>query len=181
MTDTLRVVGLSGSLRRESLNTAVLLEMMELAPSSLAIERLEFRDVPLYNLDLGEVEVVEQARRRVAEADAVLIVSPEYNYGVPGPLKNFIDWLSRPGYKSVFANKPVGTLSVSTSIVGGARGQAHLKLVLGAMVCQLFPYPEVAIGSGPSRVQGGKVVDESTRELLRTYLERFEAWVRRVK
>lgn len=181
MTDPLRVVGFSGSLRKASLNTAVLEEMVRLAPPHVAIERLEYADVPLYNADLGEVESVEALRRRVAEADAVLVVSPEYNYGVPGPLKNVLDWLSRPGYRSVFAHKPVATLSVAPGVIGGARGQAHLKLVLGAMVCQLFPHPEVAIGSAASRLQGGRIVDESTRELLRAYLEQFADWVRRVR
>lgn len=181
MSDTLRVVGFSGSLRRASLNTAVLEELVRLAPPNATLERLEYGDVPLYNVDLGEVPAVEVLRRRVAEADAVLIVSPEYNYGIPGPLKNVIDWLSRPGYQSVFAQKPVATLSVAPGAIGGARGQAHLKLVLGAMVCQLFPHPEVAIGNAASRITDGKLVDESTRELLRTYLERFATWVRRVR
>jgi chromate reductase len=181
VTETLRVLGLSGSLRRESLNTAVLLEMAALAPSGVHIERLEYADVPLYNPDLGEVAVVEAARRRVAEADAVLIVTPEYNYGVPGPLKNLLDWLSRPAYRSVFAHKPVGTLSVAPGAIGGARGQAHLKLVLGSMVCQLFPHPEVAINNAGARVQAGKLVDESTRTLLSAYLEQFAVWARRVR
>lgn len=180
MTNTVRVLGLSGSLRRESLNTAVLLEMAELTPPEVHIERLEYGDVPLYNTDLGEVASVEAARRRVADADAVLIVTPEYNYGIPGPLKNVLDWLSRPAYRSVFAHKPVGTLSVAPGAIGGARGQAHLKLVLGSMVCQLFPHPEVAINNATTRVQAGKVVDESTRALLTAYLEQFATWVRRV-
>jgi chromate reductase, NAD(P)H dehydrogenase (quinone) len=181
MAEILKVVGLSGSLRRESVNTAVLRGLVQLAPEGMAIEPLDYHDVPVYNVDLGEVPAVERLKGRVAEADAVIIVSPEYNYGIPGPLKNVIDWLSRPGYQSVFAHKPVGTLSVAPGVIGGARGQAHLKLVLAAMVCQLFPTPEVAVGSAGSRLRERQIVDEGTRELLSRYLQQFDSWVRRVK
>lgn len=81
----------------------------------------------------------------------------------------------------MFAHKPVAILSVAPGAIGGARGQAHVKLVLGAMVCQLFPHPEVAIGNAASRIQDGRIVDESTRELLRAYLEQLADWVRRVR
>ena len=179
MPEPLTVLGLSGSLRKDSFNTALLRELRRLAPADLSLELADYRDLPLYDGDLEAVATVEALRDRVAQADAVLIATPEYNYSIPGGLKNALDWLSRPAYESVFARKPVGVLSTSPSPIGGARAQGHLKTVLGGMVADLFPHPEVAIGAASQRVREGRIVDADTEALLARYIERFARWARR--
>ncbi|MDD9941087.1 MAG: NAD(P)H-dependent oxidoreductase [Myxococcales bacterium] len=179
MGDGLSILGFSGSLRRGSVNTAVLAELGRLSPKGVALQLADYRELPHFDPDLGEVEAVERLRTQVHHADAVLIATPEYNYSIPGPLKNALDWLSRPAYKSVFAGKPVGVLSASPSPVGGARAQQHLKTTLFGMVARIFPHPEVAIGGASDRIKDGRVVHEGTRQSLARYIAGFVAWAPR--
>lgn len=179
MAEPVQVIGFSGSLRQGSLNTALLRQLGELSPE-IALTIGQYRDLPHYDADLGTVPGVEALKKQVRSADAVLIVTPEYNYSVPGALKNALDWLSRPAFQSVFAGKPVGVLSVSPGAVGGARAQAHLKNVLLGMAAQVFPHPDVAIGAARERIQDGRIVQEDTRILLERYSKAFVDWTRRV-
>ena len=178
MPEAMDLVGFSGSLREGSLTTAVLGALGRLAPSCVSLEVAQYRDLPLFDADLRPPPSVQVLNQRVAQADGVLIVTPEYNYSIPGGLKNALDWLSRPAYQSVFAHKPVGVVSISAGPVGGARAQAHLKTVLGGMVAQVFPHPELAIGSANTRIEQGEVTDPSTEQLLLDYVNRFVAWAR---
>jgi chromate reductase len=177
----LKVIGFSGSLRKDSYNSAVLRELGRLAPARVSLEIADWRHVPVYDADLELPAVVADLKRQVADADAVLIVTPEYNYGIPGGLKNVLDWLSRPAFESVFAHKPVGVMSVSPGATGGARAQAQLKNVLLSMVAQVFPHPEVAIGAARERVVEGRIAREDTEKLLRGYMQRFGEWAARTR
>lgn len=173
----LTLVAFSGSLRAASYNTALLREAASLLPEGVTLTLEGYGDLPLFNPDLGEVASVEALKAKVRAADGVLIATPEYNYGVPGPLKNMLDWLSRPGYKSVFAHKPVGVLTATPSAIGGARAQVSLKGTLDALVARIFPYPDVAIGHVDQRVEGGRITSDATRDVVRAYLAAFAAWV----
>ena len=177
MGDVISILGFSGSLRAGSLNTALLRQLSSLAPAGVQIALADYSALPLYNADLGELAAVESLKAQVAAADAVLICSPEYNYSLPGPLKNALDWLSRPAYQSVFAHKPAAQLSVSPGPIGGARMQAHLKSVLLGMVAHVFPYPEVAVGLATQRLQDGQISDPDTRALLTKFLLAFTAFI----
>lgn len=142
-------IAFSGSLRAGSRNTALLRHLAGLAP--VRLELADYATVPLYNHDLFEAGLPEPVARlaeRVAAARAVVIATPEYNYGIPGPLKNVLDWLSRPAYRSVFAGKPVAVLGTASSPVGTARAQAQLKQVLLGMAAHVLPAPELTLGSG---------------------------------
>ncbi|MGF1469099.1 MAG: NADPH-dependent FMN reductase [Sandaracinaceae bacterium] len=178
----LEILGLAGSLRRASANRALLRAASSLLPDGARLQIAEIGDLPLYNTDLtadGPVAEVERLEARIDAADAVLIATPEYNYGVPGVLKNALDWASRPAYQSVFAGKPVAIIGASGSAVGTARAQGQLKQVLLGMVAEPFPYPEVLVSRAGQRFQDGELADGDTEERLRTMLEAFVAWVRR--
>jgi chromate reductase len=116
----------------------------------------------------------------IRSADAVLFATPEYNYSVPGVLKNAIDHASRPAYHSVFRDKPCGILSATASFVGGARAQQHLKTILLGMGAALFPWPELLVGGAHGRFTGGQLTDEVTEKFLRGYVEGMVSWVQRM-
>lgn len=172
----MRIVGVSGSLRSASHNTAALLACAELMPSGHDLVPLEYGDVPLYNEDIGNPESVARMREVIAGADALLFASPEYNHSVSGVLKNAIDWASRPAYRGAITGKPAAVISASPGAVGGARGQQHLKQILLAAGVSVFPGAEVCIGASGSKISDGRLVDEATRTFLASWLERFVAW-----
>ncbi|MCA9568628.1 MAG: NAD(P)H-dependent oxidoreductase, partial [Myxococcales bacterium] len=131
---SLSILGLSGSLRAASTNTALLRTAAELLPDDVTLTVHDYRNVPLYDDDLdAKPEGVLRLEAAVRAADGVLVAVPEYNHSVPGVLKNALDWASRPAYASVFRDKPTGVMSAATGFVGGARGQQHLKIVLSGM------------------------------------------------
>jgi len=109
----------------------------------------------------------------------VLFVTPEYNYSIPGALKNAIDWLSRPGFQSVLRDKPAGTMSASTGAVGGARGQTQLAVILAGMATPLFPWPQVCVARAAERFHDGRLTDEATRKFVSDYLVAFQRWIDR--
>lgn len=177
----LRILGLSGSLRRGSLNTRLLRSASRLTPPGVGLDVYDYAEVPLFNSDLmvdGALPpAVVSLNDAIRGANAVLIATPEYNYGIPGPLKNALDWASRPAYQSVFAGKPTAILGASPGVVGTARAQGQLKQVLLGMVAEVFPYPEVLVGSASARFDDeGSIVDEATVELLTRFVAAFVQW-----
>lgn len=178
-----RVLGISGSLRKGSYNTMALEAARQLAPSGMTIERFDIRPIPLYDEDVrakGLPEPVQDFRRAIAEADAVLIVSPEYNFSIPGVLKNAIDWASRPPDQP-FNEKPVAIMGCSPGPIGTTRMQYHLRQVLTAINAFVVNKPEVAIGNVTQRFDAeGNLVDETTRQFVRQLLESLAAWSKRV-
>ncbi len=133
----MRVLGISGSLRRDSLNSALLRAAAERLPGGAELVELErLAEVPPYDEDVeleGTPAVVAELRAAVREADAVLIATPEYNHSIPGQLKNALDWVSRPAGKSSLNGKPSAVIGASTGMFGAVWAQAELRKVLGAM------------------------------------------------
>ena len=182
----LRLVGLAGSLRARSFNRALLRAARDLVPDGLRIEPFDLAPVPLYNADLDTDErrpdAVTRLKEAIGAADGVLVVTPEYNGGVPGVLKNALDWASRPAFRSPMAHKPAGLMGASTGSGGTKRAQEHLKLTLLAMIAHVFPHRSVAVARARERFDDDlRLSDEKTREFVRTYLADFEAWIRRVR
>lgn len=181
----IRVLGIAGSLRRGSYNRRLLEAARELAPEGMRVEIIDLADIPLYNgdrdTDVERPAAVERLKRAVAEADAVLIATPEYNHSVPGVLQNAIDWVSRPAGKSPFAGKPVAIMGASTGALGAARAQQQLKLVLLSTLAVLMPHAGVAVGQAKEKFDAaGRLVHEPTRQFLAGMLRELEVWARRV-
>lgn len=149
----------------------------------LHIEIVTLGDIPMYDADLdveGGPAPVRAFKERVAAAHGLILATPEYNYGIPGVLKNALDWASRPAYRSVLAHKPVAIVGASGSSVGTARAQGQLKQVLLGTLSEVFPHPEVLVGSASQRFDSeGRLVDEGTRNVLGAFLEAYAAWLRR--
>lgn len=173
----MKILGLSGSLRAESVNTGLLKEARGYIAPRAGLEIYDYSDLPLFNEDLGEVESVETLKCAIREAHAVILAVPEYNYSMPGVLKNAIDYASRPAYRSVFRDKPVGVISAAASVVGGARGQQHTKTILLGMGAQVFPWPEFLVGESHRKFEAGVLQDQETRRRLEAYMEGFVRWV----
>ena len=179
MTSAINVLGFSGSLRKGSLNTAALKAAAELAPADMKIIVADISDLPLYNEDVreqGYPPAVQRVREQVRNADAILFVTPEYNYSIPGVLKNAIDWISRPP-EQPFAGKPAAIMGVSPGAVGTARAQYHLRQV-GVFLDLLFlNKPEVMIGSAATRFDAaGNLTDAATREHMQKQLIALREW-----
>lgn len=175
----LSIVGISGSLREGSYNTALLHYVQSILPTEISFTELLIGDLPLYNTDMeknGFPESVENFRKGIAQADGILIVSPEYNYSVPGVLKNAIDWASRVP-EPPFSGKPVGLLSASNGIFGGVRMQAHLRYVLFAVNAHVMNRPEIYVASAHQKFENGLLIDEKTKELLEKYVKSLIEWV----
>lgn len=176
MEDTVRFVGIAGSLRSGSYNRAALRAAVELAPPGVEIvvwDRL--REVPPYDADVeaaeGPCEAIVELARMVGEADGVLIASPEYNWSIPGALKNALDWASRG--EPVFAGKVGAIMGVSGGPLGTARMQYHLRMVLGYLDMVVVPKPEVMIGMASQRFDSdGFLVDEASRGFVVQLVER---------
>ena len=148
--EIVRIVGISGSLRRASFSTSLLKVLAERAAPSIDIQLVTLKDIPLYNEDLDrdpEIPEVATFKKLIAESDGVLIATPEYNHGVPGVLKNALDWASRPVFESCFKNKPVSIISSSKAFTGGVRAQYQLRESLISMHAHLVMGPEVVVGA----------------------------------
>ncbi len=175
----MRVLGISGSLRSGSYNTSALRAAIELAPPGMTITLAEIGDLPLYDDDLrltGYPAPAQRLRQQIREADALLIATPEYNYSVPGVLKNAIDWASRPPDQP-FAGKPVAILGASTGRLGTARAQYHLRQICVFVDLKPVNRPEVMISMAPERFDAeGRLTDESSRRLVNDLLVSLEQW-----
>ncbi len=178
------VVGICGSLRSGSLNRMALALAGELMPEGMRLNPIEWRGVPVFDADIladGFPPAVQALRDRIRRADAVVIATPEYNFSIPGGLKNLIDWLSR-GDDQPFAGKPVAILTASPGPLGGARVQYHLRQVLLFVNAATLIKPEVFIGSATGKFDAeGRCTDDTTRKFVGAQMAAFEKWIRGVK
>lgn len=183
MPDTLRILGLAGSLRQGSLNRALLRAAAEMTPPGLSFEIFDLADVPLYNGDVeaqGDPAAVAALKQAIASADGVLFATPEYNHGVPAVMKNAVDWASRPPRGAALGGKPVGIIGASPGMTGSARGQSQLRQAFEFTNSYCMPQPELLVFKAHEKFDAsGALIDEATRTYLGRYVEAFAAWVRR--
>lgn len=180
---TFHVVGISGSLRKASTNTMALRAAQRLAPEGMSIEIAEIWQIPLYNDDLrgaGEPESVAALKAKIRRADAVLIAAPEYNFSIPGVLKNVLDWVSRPP-DPPFDEKPVAIMGAASGAIGTARGQYHLRQMLVYMNSFTLNKPEVFICHSAVKFNAdGELIDAPTAEFIRELLVSLKRLAERV-
>jgi chromate reductase, NAD(P)H dehydrogenase (quinone) len=179
-----RILGIAGSLRQGSYNRALLGAAQELAPEGVDIQAFDIAPIPLFNEDVeaeGDPDPVRDLKAAIRDADALLIVTPEYNYSIPGVLKNAIDWASRPGGNSVLKGKPIAIMGASSGHFGTARAQLALRQVFVTTDSFTLPKPEVMVFRAASRFDAsGNLTDEETRELVRNLVEALVAWAKRL-
>src|SRR5262247_2149964 len=169
MNKPIHILGIAGSLRRESYNRAALRTATTLVPDGAILETFDLAGIPVFNQDEehNPPAKVAELKRRIREADAILFVTPEYNYSYPGVLKNAIDWASRPYGDNAFAGKPGAIMSASMGTFGGARAQYHLRQCFIFLDLKLVNSPEVAIPAAHKAFDAdGKLVSEMSRKLV---------------
>jgi chromate reductase len=175
------VLGICGSLRAGSYNKATLRTAIELRPPGMTIETADIGSIPLYNEDvraLGFPPPVEKLRAQIAAADALLFVTPEYNYTISGVLKNAIDWASRPPDQP-FAGKPVAMMGAGAGMAGTARAQYDLRKCCVFLDMHPVNRPEVLIGQAQTKFDDqGRLTDEAARGFIRDLLVALEKWTR---
>jgi chromate reductase len=159
---SIRVIGISGSLRRDSYCTAILRTLRDQLPEQVTLDIFELTRIPLYNQD-DEAEnfpsSVQTFKDAVARCDGVVIASPEYNYGMPGVLKNALDWASRPINNSPFAGKPTLVMTASPAFTGGVRAQIQIAETLRAMLAHVVATPQVVVPAVHTKIENGKLKD----------------------
>jgi chromate reductase len=184
MADPVRILGISGSLRKASFNTALLRAAIELAPPGISFETADIRPIPPYDEDVraqGLPEPVERLRSQIAAADALLVATPEYNYSLPGVLKNAIDWASRPPNQP-FAGKALAILGASGGLGGTMRAQYHLRQIAVFVDLRPINKPEIFVRSAQSVFDAeGKLTDETIKKLIVQQLEALAGWAKRLK
>ena len=183
--ETVKVLGFAGSLRSGSLNRALLRAAVERAPTGLRIDPFDLIEIPLYNGDVeaaGDPEPVARFKAAIRAADGVLMVTPEYNHGVPGVMKNAIDWASRPPLGAALDRKPVAIIGASPGITGSARGQSQLRQAFEFTNSYAMPQPELLVFRAHEKFDAdGQLTDEATRAHLAKFLEAFRDWVVRLR
>ena len=150
-----------------------------MAPENVTMEVFDLEGIPPFNQDLENTPAqrVKEFKEQIRSADALLIATPEYNYSIPGVLKNAMDWASRPYRDNVLANKPVAIMSASTGRFGGSRAQYHLRQSFVRINMQPFNQPEVMLTSAAENVDSnGKVTNQETRTLIKQLIEALVAW-----
>jgi chromate reductase len=181
--ESVKILGIAGSLRRDSYNRGLLRAAQELTPEGVTIDTFDLLGVPPYNFDDEAVlpAPVADLKSRIRAANAVLIATPEYNYSVPGVLKNAVDWASRPYGDSAWEGKPVGVMGASVGTVGTARAQYHLRQTLTALNCYTLNRPEVLIGGAAQKFDAAcNLTDAKSREMVARLLTALAAWTRKV-
>lgn len=170
----IKILGIVGSLRLGSYNRLALKAAQELVPDGAALNLIELHDIPVFNQDNEAVlpASVVEFKRQILAADAILFATPEYNYSLPGGLKNAIDWMSRPYGESAWTGKPAAIMGASASAMGTARAQYHLRQILVTLNMPTVAQPEVMIGNAQEWFdKNGKLADEQARQAIQKLLE----------
>jgi len=179
----MKVLGIAGSLRAASFNRALLRAAQELAPPGMEIGTFDLAPIPLYNADVeakGDPEPVAALKAAIRQADAILIVTPEYNFGVPGVLKNAVDWVSRPPRGSALQGKPAAIMGATPGRGGTGRAQLQLRQAFLFTETYALLQPEVLVASAQEKFDAsGRLTDEPTRKIVVKLLEALAAWTAR--
>ena len=183
MPTRLNIVAISGSLRSKSFNTSLLRAMQGLADQTMSMDIARLKGIPVYDGDdeaaTGVPDIVTDLADRIRAADGVIVATPEYNFSIPGGLKNATDWISRVKNQP-FANKPVGIVGAAAGPLGTARSQYQLRQNLVGLSALTMSKPEIFVGSAPAKfADDGSLTDEETAKFLKVWLDAFETWVRR--
>ncbi len=190
MNDVVRILGFGGSLREESFNqtlleTSCLLQASsDICPDDMSLEIYDkIGDFPLYNQELEQEmpSAVKDFKQKIQSAGAILIVTPEYNYAIPGFLKNVLDWASRPAGDNSLDDKPGAIMSASPGMFGGARAQYILRQVCVSLNVHLLNKPEVMVSSVHEKMDNGKLADEPTLERISELMRALGVWTRRLR
>jgi chromate reductase len=181
---SVHILGIAGSLRKASYNRAALRAAANLVPKDVSLDIFELDGIPGFSEDeeKNPPAKVADLKNRIRAADAILIVTPEYNYSIPGVLKNAIDWASRPYGDSAWSGKPAAIMGASIGTIGTARAQYHLRQCM--VFLNMFPInqPEVMIGNAATRFdKEGNLTDNATKDYIRKLLEILVAWARRLE
>lgn len=182
---SVRVLGIAGSLRAGSFNRALIRAAVELAPAGMEIRAFEaLAAIPLYNADVeaqGDPEPVAALKAAIGDADALLISTPEYNCGLPGLLKNVVDWASRPPGKSVLNGKPAAIMGATPGGLGTARAQQQLRQSFVFTQTYALLQPEMYVSRAHEKFDAdGRLTDEPTRQQLQRLLQAFSEWAARL-
>ncbi len=185
MNRPIHVLGISGSLRAGSLNTAALRAAAGLLPEGMTLEIYDLSAIPLYNPDVdanGAPAAVQDFKNRIAAADALLIATPEYNYSIPGALKNALDWASRPAGRAPLNGKPLAIMGVAPGRFGTVRAQMHLRLIAQATDMLALNRPEVIITGAADKFDAqGRLIDEPSRGQIADLLAALGEWTQRLR
>ncbi len=183
--DKVKILGFAGSLRKGSFNRALLNAAAEVCPKEAELETFDLEGIPLFNQDLegSPHPKVKEFKARIRAADSLLIATPEYNYSIPGVLKNAIDAASRPYGDSAFAGKPVGIMGASIGMMGTARAQYHLRQCCVFLDMHPMNQPELMVPFAQEKIdeKAGNVTDRKTREKIEEFMKALIVWTLRVK
>lgn len=182
--EKIKILGIAGSLRKNSFNRALLNAAVELSPANAEIDIFDISEIPPFNQDLetDPPAIVAEFKKRIRASDAVLFVTPEYNYSIPGVLKNAIDWASRPYGDSAWEGKPAAIMGASMGNIATARAQYDLRKIMVFLDMHPLNRPEVMVGNAHEKFdQNGRLTDETTREIVKTQLDELVKWARRLK
>ncbi|MDD3845858.1 MAG: NAD(P)H-dependent oxidoreductase [Syntrophorhabdaceae bacterium] len=180
---TVRILGFAGSLRKGSYNRMLLKAAAEVAPQDVELEIFDIEGIPPFNQDLENEphEKVREFKERVKAADAILMATPEYNYSVPGVLKNALDAASRPYGTNPFEGKPVAIMGASIGMLGTARAQYHLRQTLVFFNCFVLNRPEIMVPFSEQKFDtSGNLTDDRTRQLIQDLLAELAKWARKL-
>ena len=184
MTSPLHIVGIIGSLRKASFNRSLMAVVPEVLPEGVTFEIAEIGDLSLFNQDNEQTlpQAVQRMKEQIKKADAIIIATPEYNYSIPGVLKNAIDWASRPYGNNSFEGKAIGIMGASMGNIATARAQYHLRQCFVFLNGHLLNRPEVMVGSAQDKFDAnGKLTDEHTREKVKELVSALIAWAQKLK
>jgi len=179
-----KILGIIGSLRKRSYNKALMEAAVELTPENASIEVFDLAPIPPFNQDWERdpPQIVKNFKAKILAADALLIATPEYNYSIPGVLKNAIDAASRPYADKVFDGKPVAMMSASIGMLGGARAQYHLRQSFVFLNMYPINHPEVMLAYAKDNIdENGNLTNQETRERIRGLLEELVRWTKRLQ
>jgi len=179
-----KILGFAGSLRKASYNRAILRAAAELAPENVELEIFDLDDIPPYNEDL-ELHLpakVAEFKAKIKAADALVIATPEYNYSMPGVLKNALDWASRPSGDNSCNDKPLAIMGASIGAIATARAQYHLRQTCVILNMHPLNKPEVMVGIVQEKMDGNNILtDERTRDIIKNMLINLVEWTERLK